>query len=115
MDKYVREVAEKLGRGRREKVYQNALAHLLNKNKVNASLEVPHPVYFDGVCVGTTFIDILTDTCLIEIKYVKTLNDTHREQAQAYSRDLCLDALLINFGANPVQIELLHADNRVQE
>lgn len=98
-------IIKQLGYGRREKVYQNALCYELNYNGITASVEVPHPVYYKQHCVGTTFIDIVTATWLIEIKYVKTLTQTHREQVMAYSRDVALNAILINFGANPIQIE----------
>jgi GxxExxY protein len=107
IEKLVNEVSIELGHGRREKIYQNALTYSLNYSGITASTELPHPVYFKGHCVGTTFIDIVTDTCLIEIKYVKSLNESHRSQVAAYSRDLALDAILINFGSTPVEIEYI--------
>jgi len=106
-----KDINRALGYGRREKIYQNALSYELNYNGITASTEVPHPVYYKGHCVGTTFIDVVTDTCLIEIKYVKSLNQTHREQTMAYSRDLKVDGILINFGSNPIQIEKLKLSN----
>ncbi|MAD26196.1 MAG: hypothetical protein CMO44_18720, partial [Verrucomicrobiales bacterium] len=55
----------------------------------------------------TAFIDILTDTHVIEIKYVRKLTDIHREQCQAYMRDKQRDGILINFGTNPPELETL--------
>ena len=107
MNAIIREVSNSLGYGRREKVYQNALCYSLNLNGLDASVEVPHPVYYKGYCVGTTFIDIMCATCLIEVKYVKTLNDIHRAQVSAYARDCEQDAVLVNFGAKPVEIEYI--------
>ena len=103
----VSDVYAQLGAGRREKAYQMALAYVLNSNGTTASTEVSNAVYYYNVHVATAFIDILTDTHVIEIKYVRKLTDTHREQCQAYMRDKQRDGILINFGTNPPELETL--------
>lgn len=103
----VNDVYAQLGAGRREKAYQMALAYSLNSNGITASTEVSNAVYYYNVHVATAFIDILTDTHVIEIKYVRKLTDIHREQCQAYMRDKQRDGILINFGTNPPELETL--------
>lgn len=107
----VRDVYAQLGSGRREKAYQMALAYGLNSQGITASTEVSNAVYYYDVHVTTAFIDILTETHVIEIKYVRKLSDIHREQCQAYMRDKGRDGILINFGTNPPEFELLRYTN----
>lgn len=45
-------VANTLGCGFLEKVYENALAHELRKNGLHVQQQVPVPVHYDGVVVG---------------------------------------------------------------
>ena len=103
----VNDVYAQLGAGRREKAYQMALAYALNSNGITASTEVSNAVYYYNVHVATAFIDILTDTHVIEIKYVRKLTDVHREQCQAYMRDKQRKGILINFGTDPPELEVL--------
>jgi len=46
-------VSNALGVGFREKVYENALCHELNKQGVRAQKQVPIQVFYDGVVVGS--------------------------------------------------------------
>ena len=107
----VSDVYAQLGAGRREKAYQMALAYALNSSGITASTEVSNPVYYYEVHVATAFIDILTETHVIEIKYVRKLTDIHREQCQAYMRDKQRDGILINFGTDPPELETLFYTN----
>ena len=107
----VSDVYAQLGAGRREKAYQMALAYALNSSGITASTEVSNPVYYYEVHVATAFIDILTETHVIEIKYVRKLTDIHREQCQSYMRDKQRDGILINFGTNPPELETLFYTN----
>jgi GxxExxY protein len=108
----IEDVYTQLGAGRREKAYQVALAYALNNIGITASVEVSNPVYYYDVHVATGFIDILTATHVLEIKYVRKLTDIHRQQCQAYMRDRERDGILINFGASPPEVqELSYANN----
>lgn len=107
----IEDVYTQLGAGRREKAYQIALAYALNSSGITASTEVSNPVYYYDVHVATAFIDILTETHVIEIKYVRKLTDIHRQQCQAYMRDTQRDGILINFGTCPPEIEELSYTN----
>lgn len=112
----VSDVYAQLGAGRREKAYQVALAYALNSSGITASTEVSNPVYYYDVHVATAFIDILTATHVIEIKYVRKLTDIHRQQCQAYMRDKECDGILINFGTCPPEVEnLLYTDDGINE
>ena len=103
----VQDVYAQLGPGRREKAYQMALAYGLNSQGITASTEVSNAVFYYDVHVTTAFIDILTETHVIEIKYVRKLTDIHRDQCKAYMRDKGRDGILVNFGTNPPEFESL--------
>jgi GxxExxY protein len=47
-------VANTLGVGFLEKVYENALVHELRKCRLKVEQQVPLPVYYDNVITGTT-------------------------------------------------------------
>ena len=116
MQEMVSDIYAQLGAGRREKAYQMALAYALNSNGITASTEVSNAVYYYNVHVATAFIDILTDTYVIEIKYVRKLTDIHRQQCRAYMRDKQRDGILINFGACKPEIEeLSYTDDGINE
>ena len=112
----IEDVYTQLGAGRREKAYQVALAYALNSNGMTASMEVSNAVYYYDVHVATAFIDILTETHVIEIKYVRKLTDIHRQQCQAYMRDKGRNGILINFGSQSPEVEnLLYTDDGINE
>ena len=112
----IEDVYTQLGAGRREKAYQVALAYALNNIGITASVEVSNPVYYYDVHVATAFIDILTATHVLEIKYVRKLTDIHRQQCQAYMRDKRRNGILINFGTCPPEVEnLLYTDDGINE
>ena len=103
------DVANKLGHGFLEKVYENALAHQLRKRGIAAEQQRAISVHFDGVVVGDFAADILVDDSLIvELKCVKELNESHTAQCLNYlkatGRKTCL---LINFGKPRIDIKRL--------
>ena len=72
-------VANTLGAGFLEKVYENALAHELQKTGLMAAQQFPLVVAYDGVTVGSYAADMLVeDTILVEIKAVRALDAVHR-------------------------------------
>src|SRR5512140_986533 len=94
------EVSNSLGIGFIEKVYENALAHLLRKNGLHVAQQYPMQVCFDDVVVGEFQADLLVERqVLVELKAVSTLAQEHMAQALNYLRATGLPVcLLINFG-----------------
>ena len=96
-------VANTLGVGFLDKVYENALAYELRKVGLAVDQQKPMSVYYEGVVVGEYVVDILVQNAnvsvLVELKAVKQLNDIHMAQCLNYLKaghmKLCL---LINFG-----------------
>ncbi|MHC4497052.1 MAG: GxxExxY protein [Planctomycetota bacterium] len=73
------EVHSNLGFGFLEKVYENALMVLFEKNEIPAQQQVPLRVYFEGKSVGDYYADILVDSKIIlELKAVDRIVDAHR-------------------------------------
>ena len=99
-------VANALGRGFVEQVYENALAHELTKQSVRFKQQDPLVVVYDGAIVGDFRIDLVVEGQLIvEIKAVAELSRAHEGQLQNYLKASRLKlGLLLNFGAQSVQI-----------
>ncbi len=99
-------VANELGSGFLEKVYENALAHELRKAGFRVEQQLPISVRYDDVIVGEYVADLqVNETVLVELKAVKSLDDVHVAQCLNYlkatGRRICL---LINFGNPKVEI-----------
>ncbi len=100
-------VANTLGSGFLEKVYENALAHELRKNGLEAKQQVPVTVYYDGSIAGEFVADLLVESELIvELKAVKSLDSVHMAQCMNYlkatGKQVCL---LINFGCPRIEVK----------
>ncbi len=100
-------VANTLGSGFLEKVYENALALELRAAGLAVEQQRGITVTYKGALVGEYFVDLLVeDAVLIELKTVRALDRAHRAQCINYLRatgtTLCL---LINFGAPRVEIQ----------
>jgi GxxExxY protein len=94
-------VANTLGCGFLEKVYENALATELRMAGLAVKQQHGITVTYKGVAVGEYLVDLLIeDAVLIELKTVRTRDRAHRAQCinylRATGRHLCL---LLNFGA----------------
>lgn len=93
--------------GHLEKVYENGLAHRLQRAGIQAvqqhSLNVLDE---DGTVLGQYYADLFVATQLIvEIKAVRTLADEHVAQLLGYLRSSRLEhGLLINFGSSKLQV-----------
>jgi GxxExxY protein len=101
----VYEVANVLGAGFLEKVYERALVKELRLRGMRAEATVPLPVTYKGDVVGEYFADILVEgKLLIELKCVDRFSDEHLAQCLNYLKatDLRL-ALLVNFQHPKVQ------------
>jgi len=100
-------VANSLGHGFLEKVYENALAHEIQKTSLHVEQQKPIQVIYDGVIVGDYIADLVIENkILVELKAVKELNDIHLAQCLNYLKatnfKICL---LINFGKPRIDIK----------
>lgn len=100
-------VANELGTGFSEKVYENALAHELRKLNLRVIQQQSISVVYDGVVVGEYFADIcVNDKIIVELKYAKGIDDKHLAQCLNYLKATGTTlALLINFGTGRVQVK----------
>ena len=94
------EVHNELGCGFLERVYENALMMLLDREKIPARQQAPADVYFRDKVVGQYFADILVDNKLIlELKTVDVIANIHTAQVLNYLRATGLKlGLILNFG-----------------
>jgi GxxExxY protein len=96
-----------LGTGHLEKVYENALAHRLQKAGIDAKQQHPLKVYDeDGTEIGDYFADLLVDNrIIVELKAAKTIADEHIAQMLGYLKASRIEhGLLVNFGSYRFQI-----------
>jgi GxxExxY protein len=102
-------VANALGSGFLEKVYENALAHELKKSGFLVEQHKRIQVRYDGVVVGDYMADLLVqDGVLVELKAVKALDNIHIVQCLNYLKATGFKVcLLLNFGTPRVQIRRL--------
>ena len=100
-------VSNGLGSGFLEKVYENALAHELRKAGLRVKQQHPVPVRYDGVTVGDYVADLVVEDCmLVELKAVKSFDDTHQAQCINYLKATGLRlCLLFNFGSPRIGIK----------
>ena len=101
----VHEVANTLGVGFLEKVYQRALVQELRARGLKADAEVPMDVFYKYECVGNYFVDVVVEEqLLVELKCVSELRPEHFAQCMNYlkacAQPLCL---LVNFQSTRVQ------------
>ncbi len=93
------QVANTLGAGFLEKVYENALRIELTKRGLRADQQYPIKIYYEDVVVGEYFADLLVnDLVIIELKVQDRLGDVAMAQCLNYLRatgktDLSLDQL----------------------
>ena len=99
-------VANSLGSGFLEKVYENALAHELGKAGMAVAQQRGLTVTYDGTIVGEYFADLLVEEAIpIELKTVRALDKVHRARCMNYLRATGLRlCLLLNF--DPPRIEI---------
>ena len=102
-------VSNTLGVGFLEKVYENALAHELQKAELSVVQQAVTTVRYDGIIVGEYAADILVnDLIILELKVVSELTDIHRAQCLNYLRATGLRlCLLVNFGKSKPEIRRL--------
>ncbi len=100
-------VGNNLGTGYLEKVYENALAHEVSKGGLEVIRQQPIDVYYEDVVVGEYYADLLVENeIIVELKAVSSLNNSHLAQCLNYLKETKRRlGLLINFGANEVQVK----------
>ncbi len=93
------QVANTLGSGFLESVYEKALTHELNKAGLVVEAQLRIPVYYDDIIVGNFVADLLVqDEILVELKSAKALESIHFTQCINYLKATRLRlCLLINF------------------
>jgi GxxExxY protein len=93
------EVANVLGAGFLEKVYERAMLRELALRGISAKAQVSFPVCYKGQCVGEYFADLVVEEKLIvELKCVDRIANEHLAQCINYLKAASLPvALLINF------------------
>ena len=94
------EVHNELGCGFLEKVYENALMLLLEREKIPAKQQQSADVYFQEKVVGQYFADIMVDNKIIlEMKAVDVIANIHVAQTLNYLRATGMKlGLILNFG-----------------
>ncbi|MGD0745322.1 MAG: GxxExxY protein, partial [Verrucomicrobiota bacterium] len=106
------------GHGHLEKVYENALAHRLQKAGLDVKQQCPIKVYDeDGTLVGDYLADLLVEGQLIvELKAAKALAAEHEAQILGYLKSSRFEhGLLINFGSYKFEIrKFAWGDNQPQ-
>ena len=102
-------VANTLGAGFLEKVYENALAHEIRKAGLAVEQQAPISVIYDGFVVGSYAADLMVERrLLVELKACKALDDVHLAQCLNYLKATGIrTCLLINFGTPKLQIRRL--------
>ena len=76
-------VANALGHGFIEKVYENALAHEMRKSGLGVVQQRGIVVFYDDVIVGEYTADLMVeDQVIVELKVVEALSDVHVRYAE---------------------------------
>jgi GxxExxY protein len=99
-------VANELGYGFLEKVYENGLAHEFRKARVAFEQQKGIEVFYDGFNVGHFVADLVVENrVIVELKAAQAIDDAHVAQCLHYlkatGREVCL---LVNFGKNKVEV-----------
>ena len=105
-------VANTLGVGFLEKVYENALAHELLKAGLEVEQQAPVEVVYDGVVVGEYFADLLVNgSIIIELKAVRNLDEVHLALCMNYLKASALTVCLLMIFAKP-KVEIQRVVNQ---
>ena len=94
--------------GHLEKIYENALAHRLQKLGYIVEQQYPLNVFDeDGTIISEYFADLFVEYSLIvELKACQNIANEHIAQILGYLRSSKIEhELLINFGAQKLQIK----------
>jgi GxxExxY protein len=111
---FYRVVYPQLVYGFLEKVYENALAIVLNATGLKVQQQAKITVYFQEQVVGEYFADLLVeDVVIVELKAVSRLLAEHEAQLLNYLRATPYEVgLLLNFGPKPQFIRKAYDNSR---
>ncbi|MBK1646817.1 GxxExxY protein [Thiocapsa imhoffii] len=100
-------VANELGPGFLERVYENALAIELSAAGLAVRTQCPIHVQYKGQIVGEYIADLVVEgRVLLELKAIRCLTSEHEAQIMNYLRATRLKVgLLVNFGKPSLQIK----------
>jgi GxxExxY protein len=100
-------VANTLGCGFLEKVYENSLAYELRQAGFAVEQQKALRVRYRDIVVGEYIADLVVEgSVLVELKVVRQFDEVHMAQCLNYLRAAGLQiCLLINFGAPRLQIK----------
>lgn len=99
-------VANVLGCGFLEKVYENAMFVELKSLNLEVENQYSLPVMYKGICVGDYFADLYVENeIVVELKTVSAIDKIHKQQLLNYLKacDKKL-GLLINFGTPRITV-----------
>ena len=101
------DVANGLGSGFLEKVYENALRIDVARAGLVVLQQYPIPVTWRGELVGDYCADLLVEgSVIVELKAVKELDEIHMAQCLNYLKATGLKiCLLINFGKSQIEVK----------
>ena len=99
------QVANELGAGFLESVYEKALLISLEEKGLKAKSQVKLDVYYHNQTVGEFYADIIVEEkVILELKSVKTLVPEHQAQLINYLKATGYKVgLLINFGKRKIE------------
>ncbi len=106
-------VHNELGCGFHEKVYQEALAIVLEEEEIPFEREKHLPIEFHGRILNCDYIaDFVIDgSVILELKAVSEMNTVYEAQVINYLKATRLQVgLLINFGQKELQVKRLAAN-----
>jgi GxxExxY protein len=100
-------VSNTLGVGFLEKVYENAMFIELQKVNLDTKQQFPIKVYYENICVGDYYADLLVnDEIIIELKTVKAIEEIHIAQLLNYLKATNKKVgLILNFAKPKVEIK----------
>ena len=106
-------VHNELGCGFHEKVYQEALAIVLEEQGIPFEREKHLPIEFHGRILDCDYIAdfVIDDVVILELKAVNEMNSVYEAQVINYLKATGLQiGLLINFGVRELQVKRLAAN-----
>jgi GxxExxY protein len=107
------DVANELGFGFLESVYQRAMLIRLRELSLKVEAEVAVPVFYHGEQIGDFRADLIVeDVVLLELKAAEKLVAAHQAQTLHYLKATDFEvALLMNFGATKPEFKRLIFEN----
>jgi len=101
------EVANKLGAGFLEKVYENAMVIELSRTGLSVKQQAPIQIYYDEYIIGDYIADLFVeDKIIVELKTVKSVENIHQAQLLNYLKATGAQlGLIINFYNPKVEIK----------